>query len=79
MNITIVSAASGDWAGAYFNNALKTEGHSVRYDELLDELVLCKEVVDCWKDKTVLDSFLEDSGSLPPLLSSINESDFVEY
>ncbi len=45
MHITIVSSESGDWSGVYFRATLVAEDHSVRYDELLDELIKANESV----------------------------------
>lgn len=79
MRVTIISSEDGDWSGVYFDNLLKTEGHSVRHDELLDELILSKKIVTSWKSKTVFNDFLEESGSLPSELSLIPDSEYVEY
>jgi len=79
MKITIVTSESGDWSGVYVDNKLRSEGHSVRYDELLDTIVLFKSQLTSWKGRTVCDDFLSDTGSLPPNLSSIPGSAFIEY
>lgn len=79
MYITIVSSSDGDWSGVYYDDQLKNEGHSVRYDELLDALVELGLPVSGWCEKELSNDWFEgQGGSLPLSLKSIDPDDFIK-
>lgn len=59
-----------DWAGIYDENGkLLTQGHSIRYDEVLDRLGYTIESLDVDEDDT-LDAF---GNQLPESLADLKE------
>lgn len=76
MKITIVNAY--DWAGFYLDGILRHEGHSIRYDILIEELIKSAKVLT-EEEYISIDNqeWLENLGSLPVLLKDI--PDEVKY
>lgn len=76
MIITIVDSESGDWSGFYIGWELGTEGHSIRYDQLLNSIVEKAEPVERWFNYTISDKWIENNGgNLPKFLSEIPVSE----
>ncbi len=46
MKIIIIEA--NDWSGFYIDGVLIEQGHSIRYDELLDALVKSCRILVAW-------------------------------
>ena len=73
MHITIVN--SDDWSAIYVNRKLKTQGHCVRYDELLDIIQKEGEILESWMDIYLInDEWVESGIGFPEDIKDLPEN-----
>lgn len=68
MTVTVIDI--DDWSAVYFDGVLKQEGHSVRYDLLLSELVISGRPVTKYETRQVSGDWIEAHG-MPSDLNDI--------
>jgi len=74
MKITTVQAY--DWAGFYLDGELKQEGHSIRYDILIEELIKSGQPLTEEEHISLeyeANEWLEERGNLPKRIEDIPE------
>lgn len=68
----VVKVTGDDWSGIYIDGKLVTEGHSIPFHDLME--VLTEHVptgIDYWTALDVDDKWLQNEGSLPPILREV--------